>query len=235
MDSLKPIDRAENAIIRFLESRNEIPAGTYSQGHISYLPSNYEYATWTAGGGVIKSADEHLAAAILDLITAYKDRDNSGLMPLLQAEVSKNHSEVKSDFYAVLYRVPQGSQKLDLPCELVELRKDDIVNDGTAPESQCDLALCLKVRDITLSHASIIRMFDADNSCYYSVSVKTHPDHRRKGLGRAVVSAMLDRIADMRGVAIWECRVDNTASLKMARSLGFRDCIWTFNWCIQHS
>ena len=56
-------------------------------------------------------------------------------------------------------------------------------------------------------------------------NVATHPDYRRRGVGRALVAALLDyaKQGDFRRVSL-EVRVSNAAAIALYESLGFTPC-----------
>jgi GNAT superfamily N-acetyltransferase len=59
---------------------------------------------------------------------------------------------------------------------------------------------------------------------YDKIGVATLPRYQRLGLGRRVASALLDRIVnDRRKDPIWVTTPENTASIALANSLGFRN------------
>jgi GNAT superfamily N-acetyltransferase len=53
------------------------------------------------------------------------------------------------------------------------------------------------------------------------VSIDTLAEYRRTGIGRAVVSALIDRIVAGGKAPVWGAVVDNVASLALAASIGF--------------
>ena len=61
---------------------------------------------------------------------------------------------------------------------------------------------------------------------FHAVGVGTHPDHRGKGLGKAVVSALVEHVVSEGGIALWNCDSENAASLALARSVGFVEHLW---------
>jgi GNAT superfamily N-acetyltransferase len=65
----------------------------------------------------------------------------------------------------------------------------------------------------------------------WEIAVTTAEPYRRQGLGASVVSRATDYILSQRKVALYNCDLSNTASLKLAESLGYRlfarDLMWT--------
>ena len=57
-----------------------------------------------------------------------------------------------------------------------------------------------------------------------SIGLLTHPEHRRRGLGKAVASAAAEAALHCGFLVLWPASVDNTASVATAKSLGFREC-----------
>jgi predicted GNAT family acetyltransferase len=53
------------------------------------------------------------------------------------------------------------------------------------------------------------------------VGVDTHPDFRRRGFGKAVVSAMTEALLKQGRIPVYRCSEDNIASLRLAQSVGY--------------
>lgn len=56
---------------------------------------------------------------------------------------------------------------------------------------------------------------------YHDISIDTLKQHRNRGVGAAVVSALIDRIVAEGGVPVWGAVEGNHASLRLAEKLGF--------------
>ena len=55
---------------------------------------------------------------------------------------------------------------------------------------------------------------------YGDISVDTLAEHRRRGIGRTVVTALIEHLLEIGKTPVWGARVDNEASLAMAANLG---------------
>lgn len=58
---------------------------------------------------------------------------------------------------------------------------------------------------------------------FAEIAVNTRPQHRRQGWGRSVVAAMSQHLLDGGRVPLYVVADDNTASIQLAESVGFRD------------
>jgi len=59
----------------------------------------------------------------------------------------------------------------------------------------------------------------------YAVSIGplTHPEHKRRGLGKAVASAAIEAALHCGFLVLWQAGLDNVASVSTAKALGFRE------------
>jgi len=62
---------------------------------------------------------------------------------------------------------------------------------------------------------------DEDFGGRWDVGVLTHPDHRNRGLGRAVVAELVDDLLADDHVPIYRHNLEHTRSGALAESLGF--------------
>jgi len=60
----------------------------------------------------------------------------------------------------------------------------------------------------------------------WPLGVFVKPEHRRKGYGKAVVSAATREVVDGGGLALWNARGSNVASLRLCQSLGYEKFFW---------
>ncbi len=61
---------------------------------------------------------------------------------------------------------------------------------------------------------------DYSEDRYFEIHVETEEDYRRKGLGKAVTGALICHIRSEGERVMYACEKDNTASVKLAESLG---------------
>ena len=81
--------------------------------------------------------------------------------------------------------------------------------------------LAIKRGPLVASWVSNIPHLKIHDHWIHSLRVETRPEFRRQGLGKAVVSALLEHIAEEDGSALWVCKATNIPSLSLALSLGF--------------
>lgn len=60
----------------------------------------------------------------------------------------------------------------------------------------------------------------------WPLGVFVKPEHRRKGYGKAVVSAATGEVVEGGGLALWNARGNNVASLGLCQSLGYEKFFW---------
>ena len=53
--------------------------------------------------------------------------------------------------------------------------------------------------------------------------IMTHPEYRKRGYARLVCSSVLRHILDLGLTPVWSCGMDNTASARLAKCLGFAE------------
>jgi GNAT superfamily N-acetyltransferase len=163
-------------------------------------------------------------------ITEHSGEDYLDLLPKLQVIVERNLPGASCSFYCLLYYpLTTTLDKVDHQV-IEELQVEDIIKDPHPNTPKTEHVLGIRDGSVVLSCTNIMLLFQSNGSRFYSVGVRTHPDHRRKGLGRAVVSAMLEHILSQGDIAVWQCAAANLPSIMMARSLGFKDFSWTLNW-----
>lgn len=56
---------------------------------------------------------------------------------------------------------------------------------------------------------------------YVDIGVETAIEYRGKGFGKMVAAAMVSEICNRGMIPVWECNTSNTASMKLACSIGF--------------
>ena len=81
-----------------------------------------------------------------------------------------------------------------------------------------------------IARATNTPQLEVDGHRFHAVGVGTHPDHQGKGLGTAVVSALVEHVIAEGGIALWNCDATNAASLALARSVGFVEHLWVLRF-----
>jgi ribosomal-protein-alanine N-acetyltransferase len=79
--------------------------------------------------------------------------------------------------------------------------------------------ICLgALRDGVLTGFLICARYD---EAYHLMNVAADPDHRREGLGRALIDALIERTGEDANITL-EVRVSNTPAIALYESYGFR-------------
>jgi GNAT superfamily N-acetyltransferase len=78
--------------------------------------------------------------------------------------------------------------------------------------------------------ASSIPVLQVGHHWINSIEVETKAPHRRQGLAKRVVGAMLSHFDAEHGTALWVCKSYNVPSLNLAESLGFIHHFSILHW-----
>src|SRR5215217_1684421 len=82
-----------------------------------------------------------------------------------------------------------------------------------------------------VGNASLIPFRDKGKRIYLIANVATHPDYRRRGIGRALTERVMKQARDKKASAIWlHVRDDNPGAIKMYQDLGFREIARRTTW-----
>ena len=82
-----------------------------------------------------------------------------------------------------------------------------------------------------VGNASLIPFRDQGKRVYLIANVATHPDYRRRGIGRALTERVMKQARDKRASAIWlHVRDDNPGAIQLYRDLGFREIARRTTW-----
>ena len=82
-----------------------------------------------------------------------------------------------------------------------------------------------------VGNASLIPFRDRDKRVYLIANVATHPDYRRRGIGRALTERVMKQARDKRASAIWlHVRDDNPGAIQLYQDLGFRETARRTTW-----
>jgi len=80
-------------------------------------------------------------------------------------------------------------------------------------------------------NASLIPFRDRGKRIYLIANVATHPDYRRRGIGRALTERVMKQARDKRASAIWlHVRDDNPGAIKLYQDLGFQEIARRTTW-----
>jgi ribosomal protein S18 acetylase RimI-like enzyme len=82
-----------------------------------------------------------------------------------------------------------------------------------------------------IGNASLIPFRDHGKRIYLIANVATHPDYRRRGIGRALTERVMKQAQDKKARAIWlHVREDNPGAIKLYQELGFREVARRTTW-----
>ncbi len=82
-----------------------------------------------------------------------------------------------------------------------------------------------------IGNASLIPFRDKGKRVYLIANVATHPDHRRRGIGRALTERVMKQSRDKKASAIWlHVRDDNYGAIKLYQELGFQEIARRTTW-----
>src|SRR6185503_13701795 len=82
-----------------------------------------------------------------------------------------------------------------------------------------------------IGNASLIPFRDKGKRIYLIANVATHPDYRRRGIGRALTERVMKQARDKKASAIWlHVRDDNPGAIKLYQDLGFQEIARRTTW-----
>ncbi|HET6596624.1 MAG TPA: GNAT family N-acetyltransferase [Anaerolineales bacterium] len=82
-----------------------------------------------------------------------------------------------------------------------------------------------------VGNASLIPFRDRGKRIYLIANVATHPDYRRRGIGRALTERVMKQARDKKASAIWlHVRDDNPGAIELYQQLGFREMARRTTW-----
>ena len=82
-----------------------------------------------------------------------------------------------------------------------------------------------------IGNASLIPFRDKGKRIYLVANVATHPDYRRRGIGRALTERVMKQARDKNASAIWlHVREDNPGAIRLYQELGFQEVARRTTW-----
>ncbi len=82
-----------------------------------------------------------------------------------------------------------------------------------------------------VGNSSLIPFRDHGKRVYLIANVATHPDYRRRGIGRALTERSMKQARDKNASAVWlHVREDNPGAIKLYEELGFREIARRTAW-----
>src|SRR5215211_2040433 len=82
-----------------------------------------------------------------------------------------------------------------------------------------------------IGNASLIPFRDRGKRIFLVANVATHPDYRRRGIGRALTERVMKQARDRNASAIWlHVRDDNPGAIKLYQDLGFQEIARRTTW-----
>jgi ribosomal protein S18 acetylase RimI-like enzyme len=217
---------------KIIERHYSLPSGVLSQGQIAHFVADLNLALWTDAGGIVACSDENLAASIAEVIAGHEGEDYAALLSKLQEILSRSlpAASCKLCLYFYCCSAPTLLNN-DLRSSIEMLRPDDSKEYGRTPvPHKGEHSFVIRDGSVIVAHAWNVPRDKVDNLQFHAVGVGTHPDYRRRGLGKAVVSALIEHIISEGGVALWSANAKNIASRRLARSVGFVEDIRHFSW-----
>jgi ribosomal protein S18 acetylase RimI-like enzyme len=82
-----------------------------------------------------------------------------------------------------------------------------------------------------IGNASLIPFRDRGKRIFLVANVATHPDFRRRGIGRALTERVMKQARDRNASAIWlHVRDDNPGAIRLYQDLGFQEIVRRTTW-----
>ena len=195
-----------SALNRDLERHWGFPPGVLDQSSITHFRSDRNMAVWTMQGGVVACEDPQTAARVICWIE--RGRDEGEPVP----------GSLDVGLYCCT--VPQPDRRYQVEV----ISPSDVWPDED--NSIFEHVFAISDGSEIVSRAMNRPDLEVDGRRFHAVGVGTHPDYRGKGLGKAVVSALVEHIVSEGGIALWNSDSENTVSLALARSVGFIEHLW---------
>ena len=227
------------------------PWNLLKQGRISHFSSDSNNAVWTPHGGVVACVDEALAHDIAEAVSQHVGDDYAALFWKLHATL-KRHLPAGYDLreaYALEQIKDRTPGQPIAVCNLnVYLHCD------TAPQTTSEMRDRIEVLrpadvwpdcEIAYDHIFAIREGGVLASRawnrpsrigehrFHAFGAYTRREHQGKGLAKVVTAALLEHVVSEGGIALWSVLATNIPSLRLARSLGFVEDSWHFNWEVE--
>jgi len=130
--------------------------------------------------------------------------------------------------YALLYCVSPVSPKGKADEQVEMLRPEDLDQESFTPGTEH--VFTIREGMVLMARASNLPQLKVGDLQFHAVGVGVRREYRGKGLGKAVVSTLVEQIASEGGVALWSADVTNPASLRLAAAVGFVDHVFKFSW-----
>jgi len=245
MRQTRRIPDIEAILARDYERHCGFPEGALSQGRVQHLPSEEKRAVWTPDGGVVACTETTLAVRIAAVIAGHQGKWSEIVFSALREALGPGLAEASSldvllycstasialrnewwDPVEMLEPGTEGLPQLHEAEHVFVIKDSRLVEPEPGSASQSSSSTSRLPPAMAWNRPSLL----AEGIQFHAVEVGTRPDYRKRGLGKAVVSALLDHIASEGGVALWNYDVLNFPSLRLARSVGFVEYLWKFDW-----
>jgi len=209
--------------------RDEPEPDAMRQGRVVHLPRERDQAMWTPSGGAAFCGDPAAATVIAEIAADQASADGLSLVTALEARLGEVLGPVscRLDIGMYGYGLPPGLDHTRLQeVETVDPRSEGL------PEfpAKVEHAFVVRRGGEIVAWATNIPHLRVDDHRLHSIGVETHPEHRRRGLGKAVAGALLDHLAADGDAVMWVYEAHNAPSLGLARALGFFEHLWVLNW-----
>jgi ribosomal protein S18 acetylase RimI-like enzyme len=220
--------RIEKILFSDMEKLWGLPLGALCQGATTYSSQDSNITACTAYGNSVICIDHNLALNLSQTISICESEDDHVLsFNKLQDVIFRQHPNSHCSLDLALY-----CHKPPSPFSI----KDGIIERMTPQEVIPDLAelaknvFAIKVNSKIVSYSWNIPQLKTEGFQFHAIGVKTMPDYRNQGFGKAVVTELLRYIMSDDNIALWCSDVKNIPSLKLAHSVGFTDYMLIFNW-----
>jgi GNAT superfamily N-acetyltransferase len=224
------ITRDLAAFERDLEQHWGLPAGTFGQGGIAHVSAPAHMAVWTRRGGAVMSVDADLAAALIRAVETMRQEAAASFLAAAHSALCAGPLGTSCQLDVQSYLFPSPAPEVAVDPRVEVLAAEEFWPDAEERIAGVERLCAIREGSQVAAFSFGRRALQVEEHWLYAVGVRTRPDHRRRGLGRAVVSAVLAQIAAEEGAALWNCDVTNEASLRLAQSVGFAEHLWALSW-----
>ena len=219
------------AVAHELEQHWGLPIGSLLQVGVSWIGSDANKLTWTTEGALAACRDAELGAQLAAAVTRSTGDGLELLATLRQLVGISEASDPRRDSVDVeLYAGIVSGVAVKSPHAVSMLAPDAPGLTDLPVPPKAEHAFAVTDGGTVVALACNRPSLSVDNHRLHAVGVWTHPDYRRRGMAKAAVSVLVDHLALDGDAALWVCDVCNTASLRLAHSVGFVELWRIFSW-----
>ncbi len=187
-------------------------------------------AVWSLAGGVVACPQGELARAVIGVVTAHAGGWDEEILAILEERLRFEHAGASCSLDLLLLGAGVPAHPPSTPFGTVE--RLDPHTDWPANDFAEHVRHVFGVREggLIAARAFTRPTYRVGDRQVFAVGAATHPDYQGKGLGKAVVSTLLRQVSEEGGIPLWNCDARNTASLRLARAVGFTEYLWVYSW-----